>query len=250
MYGINSLGNGIKLNMDSVSTYRAGSIKQRLDLHEVTSRLNPKTRARIPLLRILESIIESIDVLLEQRARDILPEDASILRARDSQVLLLSADRPSRFSDPDGLALGMGLGGEVGIVEGLVGVLDAIGHGSLEVGICVHAEEVGGSDYGTVGVVYEGSPGIDMADGLAVERSIPNSVPGALDVADQNIGLLAYARLVLDSSGRDTVEVFAADGDADDEVGESGAVLLNSSLQSSYLVSERSVILGSPETEE
>jgi len=250
MYGINSLGNVLKFNMDSVSTYRARSIKQRLDLHKVTSRLNSKTRARIPLLRILESIIESIDVLLEQRARDILPEDASILRARNRQVLLLSADRPSGFSDPDGLALGMGLGSEVGIIEGLVGVLDAVGHGGLEVRVSVHAEEVGGSDDGTVGVVYEGSPGIDMADGLAVERSIPNSVPGALDVADQNIGLLAHARLVLNPSGGDTVEVFASDRYADDKVSESCAVLLNSSLQSSDLVSERSVILGSPETEE
>jgi hypothetical protein len=87
----------------------------------------------------------------------------------------------------------------VGVEEELAGRTDVVGHGFLEVWVCVHAEEVESGDEVIVSSVDVHSPCINVADRLAVQGCTADSVAGLLNVAGQLLRLSTGARVVLDA---------------------------------------------------
>jgi hypothetical protein len=87
----------------------------------------------------------------------------------------------------------------VGVEEELAGRTDVIGHGFLEVWVCVHAEKVESGDEVIVSSIYVDSPCVNVTDRLAVQGCTADSVAGLLNVADQLLRLSAGARVVLDA---------------------------------------------------
>ena len=226
---------------------RARKVEQRLDRHEVTCRLDAERGDGVAVLDILEDVVPQVNVVLDELAGDILPVDAGISRTGDTLVECLAANGPPGLGDPDGLTLGLNL--VVGVEEELAAGSDVVVHGGLEVGVGVHADEVNSIDDGVVGGVDVDGPGVDVADGLALERSTLDSSTGLLDVVDELLGLSTGAGLVLDTGWCHTVEVLATDGDTLDKVGESSAVLGNGGLESSDFVVEVGLTGGGPHAE-
>ena len=79
-------------------------------------------------------------------ASNLIPVGLCVCERWNSQVLRLSADRPSSLGDPDGLASNSALGSSQGRVEQALALGNAVGHCILEVGVCVHSDEVAGAN--------------------------------------------------------------------------------------------------------
>ena len=231
-------------------TCRARKVEQRLHLHEVTRRLDAERGDGVTVLDILEDVVPQVDVVLDELAGNVLPVDAGIICTGLALVECLAANGPPGLGNPDRLALGSGNGLVVGVEEELAAGSDVVVHGGLEVGVRVHANEVNSLDDGVVGSVDVDGPGVDVTDGLALKSSAADSITGLLDVFDELLGLSTGAGLVLNTSGGDTVEVLAADGDTLNEVSEGSAVPSNGSLESSDLVVEVGLTGGGPHAEE
>lgn len=98
----------------------------------------------------MKCVIEEVNVLLHQRAGNVLPVDAGVGCASDSLTLRLSRYRPAGFRNPNCLALGSGNDLVVRIVEGRVGVADAVSMLDFPVRIRINSEEVKSTDNGAV----------------------------------------------------------------------------------------------------
>lgn len=86
-----------------------------------------------------------------------------------------------------------------------------------------------------------------MPDGGVAEAGAGDGLTDALDVSNELLGLGTNSGIGLDTDLRVAVEVLAADGDTDDELGEGVTVLVDGGLQSSDLVVH--VSTRCPETE-
>lgn len=75
-----------------------------------------------------------------------------------------------------------------------------------------------------------------MADGGTAQWGTLNSVTNLRDVVDNVIGVGSSSGLGLDASGRDTIEVLAADGDTDQERSQLRAKLLDGGLEGLDLI--------------
>jgi hypothetical protein len=229
---------------------RARQVIQRVDSHQVTAGLDTERRRGVAPLDILEDVVVERDVVLDQLADDVLPVDAGVLGASDGLARLGAGNGPSRLGDPDGLALGSSLGLVQGVEEELAAAADVVAQSAFKVRVCVHADEVESIDDSAVGAVDVDSPGVDVADGLALERGSTDSIPCLLDVLDQLLGLSTGARLVLDAGGSDAVQVLTTDRDTDHKVRKGSAVLGNGSLERCNLVVEAGLAGRAPHAEQ
>jgi len=202
----------------------------------------------------LKGIVVEVDVVGHQLAGDVFPVHTGITRVGNRLVERIATNRPTSFGHPDWLALSSIDGLMVGVEEELTGSADIVGHGSLEIWVGVHAEKVEAGDEVIVSSIDVHGPCVDVANGLAVERSTADGVASLLNVVDQFLGLSAGTGHVLDARGSYawtksvyvshavrtrkslTIQVFAADRDTLDKIGESGAVLRDSSFEGRDLV--------------
>ena len=138
----------------------------------------------------------------------------------------------------------------VRIEEEAVPIVDAIGHGILEVWVRVHADEVGGADDSVVGAVDPGSPGINVTDRLAAGRSASDGLSDLADVVSEVVWGSSDARLVDDARRRNAVQVLRAHGDTGDQVGEGGAELADGAGKGSQLIVDVGLASRCPETQE
>lgn len=111
------------------------------------------------------------------------------------------------------------------VVKQRLGLLHPIALRALPVRNCVHAHEIRRVDDDLAGAsVGPDDPRVGVADRGGGERGADEGGADLCDVACDGGGVGAGARVVRHARGGDTVQVFAADGDADDEAGEVGAV--------------------------
>lgn len=186
--------------------------------------------------------------LAEERAANLVPVLLGVGERGDGVALIGAADGPASLGDPDLLAVGDGLGLGDGVVEEGLALVDAVGHGGLVVRVAVEAEPVDLVDHGGVGAVGPGIPGVDVTDGGAAQGSAGDGRLDLLDVVDQGVGVDTDTGLVLGTSDGVTVEILAADGDTDDQLGEGLAVGVDGGLEGGDLVVD--VAAGGPETEQ
>lgn len=144
--------------------------------------------------------------------------------------------RPASLGDVHRLSSCNTLGVTHGGPEVVGGLLDGVGLGRLEVGEGVVAEPVNrGGDAGVLASHPRG-PGVDVADGLALERGAADPVSQPADVS-LNLGAGGSdAGVGGNAIGAAAVEILGPDADADYAVGEGGAVLLGGAQQGVELV--------------
>ena len=183
-------------------------------------------------------------------ASDGIPVGLSILGRRDSEVLGFTAHGPSSLGDPDVLRANSTLHGRESIVEQASSRFNRVRHAVLEVGVGVHADPVKGFRDSRVGGVGPSSPGVNVADGDFAQGSAGNGRSDLLDVADEFVRRGAGARLGCDSRRGDAVEILAADGDTDDEIGEVCPPLLDGRLESGEFSLDLAVASRGPDSEE
>ena len=75
-----------------------------------------------------------------------------------------------------------------------------------------------------------------MANLYATQGCTRQGVLDLCDVVDDFCRVSTHTGIVFDARGRLPIEVFATDGEADDEIGERGAVCLDSGCQGRDLV--------------
>ena len=169
-------------------------------------------------------------------ARDEIPIRLGVLRRRRRVAVRRPADGPAGLGDPDGLPFGRDDGVVVQVLEDGLGALDAVVLVLFVVGVEVHAEEVHIVDHGGVGAVGPRAPRVDVPDGRAGQRRARQRAPHLLDELHDGGGPGAHACLVRDAARGEPVEVFAADAEPDDGVGEARAELVDGGLQRLDLV--------------
>ena len=197
---------------------------------------------------ILESVPEGVDVT-ENLAADLLPVSLGVLYGWNSQVRSLARDGVSGLSDPDILTTGSTDGRVVGLEEQVGIVLDSVGLGGLEVGVRVDTEPVNGADDGVVGAIHPSGPGVNMADREAGGGGVGDGRLGLANEASDLLRRCTDTAVVLDASGRNAVQVFRADGEANHEIGESATVLLDGALESRKLVVKASLTAAGPHSQ-
>ena len=192
------------------------------------------------LLGIGVGINKSVPVyisLSEKGATDFVPVSLGVLDAGSCCRGLLSTNWPSGLSDDDLLAFRSAFGDGQCIPEKGRSVLDAIGLGGLEVWEGVHAEEINRLNDGGVGTVLPCSPRIDVSDGDLGQRGSGNCCTNLLDIAGEFCGSGSDTeRVVFQSGGGDSVQIFTSYRDTVDPAGELLSVLCDGILQSSDLV--------------
>jgi len=188
-------------------------------------------------------------LLSEERASDVLPVLLGVLRAGDGKVLGLAADRPAGFGDPDGLSTSALLGLVESVEEKLLGVLDAVGHGVLEVWVGVHSDKVRGIDDGLVAVVDIDGPCVDVSYGRGAQWSTLESIPNLVDILGDNIRAGTDTSVRLDTNLRDTVEILTTHRDTSNTLREVIAVCGDGGFDGSDLVLDDCFTSRSPETE-
>lgn len=188
---------------------------------------------------------------VEERAPDVLPVGLGVLDGGDGLANGVAADGVARLGDPDGLAAAAGLGGlGEGVGEQRAALPDGVGHRVLEVRVGVHAEPVAGVDDGLVGPVVPRGPGVDVADGAALERRPGDGVARLLDVARDGVRLGPDVRPGLDPLRRVAVQVLRPDRDPVHEAAQARPVRRDRRLQRVELVRERRVPARRPEAQQ
>jgi hypothetical protein len=175
---------------------------------------------------VTEGVPEDV-LLAEQRAADLLPVLASVVDGCVRSAVGLAAVCPAGLGDPDVLAAGDTLGGGKRAAQEVGGVVEGVVALDLVVGEGVDGQEVDVVDDGLVRDVDPGGPGVDVGDLDLGERCVGELGADVLDELHNLLGAVTDTRLVPDTGLGHAVEVLAADRDADDEVGQLGAVLLD-----------------------
>ena len=185
---------------------------------------------------VIESVPEGGSLAEQRAAADVIPVILGVLHAGNSLIPVDTGERPTSLRNPDLLAAGNTNGRIVRRREQSRGILDGVALAVLVVGILVDTKPVNVVNDGAVGSVGPGIPGINVPNRDAGQGSVGKRLLVVLDEADNDVGTSANAGLVGGSGHAVTVQVLAADGNTDDEVGEVIAVLLNALLQSTDLV--------------
>ncbi|KAI6757500.1 hypothetical protein HG531_003325 [Fusarium graminearum] len=197
--------------------------------------------------RILKSVPPDVDVS-EHGATDILIECPGVLERWNTFANSLSTNGPSSLSDPDRLAIGSSLNLVPGGLEQVCTLGDGVVLGVLEVRVGIHAEPVTSLDDSVIGCIGISGPCVNVTDRHRLEASSLDSAAGLLDIVYEDGRVGAGVLVVLETSGRDTVEIFVSDRDTSDEAIELVTVLVDSVLQGGNLVGE--AIARGPETKE
>lgn len=210
-------------------------------------------------------------------AGDIVIVSLCIVEGCDGQVHGWPRNRPAGLGDPHRFALAGGNSQVVVVPEGGVGVFDRVGflqskmksvsegtdldkagprqersatHGGFIVGIGIDTEKVGSGNQGVLARVGPDIVCVDVADGLVGGTGSGDGAANLADIVDNDVRTNTHPGVAGDANGSDTINVLGADADAGNEVGESGAVLGNGSIQSSKLVLEDGLAGRSPQAEE
>ncbi len=149
-----------------------------------------------------------------------MPIVLGVVNAGDSLAPLDAGVRVAGLGHPDGLATSGGDGGIVGGVEQGARVLDVVALAVLVVGVFVNTDPINGVDNGLVGAVGPGIPRVDVADGDGGDGRVGEVALELLDEFGDDIGAGTNSiGVVLQPGDRNTVQIFAADGNTNDEVG-------------------------------
>lgn len=184
---------------------------------------------------VAESVPESGDLVEQLAAANLIPEVLGVLDAGNSQIPRLADVGPAGLGHPELLVADGGLDSVKGAVEELARVGDDVVLAVLVVGVLVNTDEVDSIDDRLVGSVDPCVPRVDMADGDVGEGCVGEPLLEVVDEAHEQLGTRADASLVLDAGGRVAVQVLGADRDANDEVRELRAVLLDAVLEGEEL---------------
>lgn len=208
----------------------AGKVKERIGAHGVIAGAAANdTEAGVGSGRsgILENVPPGVDLTEGRGTSDFIVESLGVGNTGNGEVLSLTADGPSGLSNPDGLTTG-GTGSRViGSPEEVVSGFDAVGFGVLEEGVLVDTEPVNSLDDGVVGRVGPGIPGINVTDLDAAQGCSIQSLLDLSNVVDNLGGACTNARIVFDTGGRHTVQVFTADGETNHQIGKGRTILLD-----------------------
>lgn len=126
-------------------------------------------------------------------------------------------------------------------------VVNAVGHGVLEIRVRVHSDEVAGVDDGLVGAVDPGRPGVDVTNWYFAQTRSRNDGADLVDVVNDGLRISTHRRSGLNTRWRVSVEILAADRDTSNQACEGRAVLCDRLLEGRDFVVDGS---GSPETQE
>jgi hypothetical protein len=137
------------------------------------------------------------------------------------------------------------------VIEELLAGLNAVDHGVLEVWVGVHSNEIGRIDDSLVGTVDPSSPGVNMTDlNIPTWRSGRDCSLYLANVRSQGGWVSAISRVGSDTCWRDTVEIFASNGNASNKGCELLSPLGDGGVQGGDLGVESSLSTGSPKTKE
>lgn len=187
--------------------------------------------------------------VLEEGAASVLPVVLCIGNAGNGEVFGGTANGPASLSDPDVLALGGADGGVESVVEESGRVLDGVYVKELEVRVGVHGDKVNGVDDGGVGAICPGVPGVDMGDFGIGSGGAGKESTNLGNVADEDVGASTDTGRVHDTDGAIAVEILASDGDGLNQVGELGAVGLDSGAEGGELIVEVCLTSRSPHSQ-
>lgn len=112
----------------------------------------------------------------------------------------------------------------------MLGVADRVGHGALEVGVGVEADEVARIDDGLVGAVHPCGPGINVADGNGPQRGARDGAADLVDIRGDRLRASSNTGMVLVANHGVAVEILAADTDTNNATGECVAKLVDGRL--------------------
>ena len=227
---------------------RARQVKQRRELGEITSGHDTEGGARVTPLNVLKDVVIKVDVVIDQLAGNILPEDAGIVGGRNSLVNGFATNRPSSLSDPDGLALRSSNSLVVGIEEKVAASANAIDESTLEVRVCIHTDPVEVVNDSVVAGINVYLPCVDVTELSASEAGSSNGLTGLFDVVDEYVRLsTGVASSTVDGN---TVKILGTDGDTDNQVSEGSTILGDGSLERVDLVVEGLLASGGPQSKE
>ena len=82
-----------------VRVRRARQVKQGLDRLQVARGLDAKGGRWVAILNVLKGVVPEVDIVGDQLASHVFPEDAGITHIRDCLVECLTTNRPPSFSD-------------------------------------------------------------------------------------------------------------------------------------------------------
>lgn len=111
----------------------------------------------------------------------------------------------------------------------------------MEVRVGVNSDEVAVVDDGVVGAVHPGSPGVDVTNGGLSESGAGDGGADLADIAGDGGWVGAHSSLGFNAHDGVAVEILTADGDTDDEFGESRAKVMDSGGQASQLALEAGI---------
>ena len=116
--------------------------------------------------------------------------------------------------------------------------------------LTIHSNPVNSVDDSSVANVDPVVPSVDVANGGSGGSSARDHRASTLDVIDENIWALAKSTLVLNTLRGGPVKILRANGDTNDKISQSTAVLLNSRAQSIELVLENLAAGRSPQSQQ
>lgn len=169
----------------------------------------------------------------ENGTTDLIPVCLGVGDAGDGEIGSIAGHRPSGLRNPDGSSTRGAGCGIVRCSEQVKSSGNGIGFRVLEIGVLIDAKPINRVDDGLIRAVYPGSPGIDVTDGNMGKRRVGNDGTDLVDVADEIGGLGTGTGEVFNSDGGVSVEVFASDGNANDDVGEVVAVCSDCGIEGS-----------------
>lgn len=118
----------------------------------------------------------------EEGASDFVPVGLGVRKAGNGQVLGRSTYWPSSLGDPNGLASNSSLGYSQCGIEQTLTIVDTVGHGVLEVRVCVHSDEVTGVDDRVDATFGPASPSIDVTNGNILQARALDGVTKLADI--------------------------------------------------------------------
>ena len=136
------------------------------------------------------------------------------------------------------------------LLEQRLALADGVVEGVLEVGVRVHANEVGSLDSGAVRAIDPGSPGVNVTDGNLAECSTSESLLDLANVVGYRGRASPNAGQVDDSSGRVTVEILTAHCDTITDACQLVAIGGDGGLESTELGIEPGLTARGPHAQE
>lgn len=205
------------------------------------------TEARVGPV-VLEDVPPGVDLAEEELATNLVPISLGVLCGSNGKVLGRTGQRPASLGDPVRLVASNSQNLLNGLLEEVLGIINAVGVGGLVEGVGIETEPVNSFDDGGVGRVGPGVPGIDVTNWDVSPGSAGNGVADSLDVGNNGVWALTDTSIGLNASRRVTVEILTANGDTNNQVSHLGAVGGDGALQSVNFVIKAGT--GGPQTKE